>query len=238
MSKPKDPEPVKANPADKTAKSAKKSDNDNNNDTNNNNNPDKKPKPPKKKPAKKKPPQRRMMARMITEQSGRDLLELYQGNGQSLRNFVDSSKIIDRDLLVKMLKYENKVRLMKDNLIALENEALNTYENEDTNVDTVWVSDVIERIQRDVVKEFGYVSDIEIEYALNILRSASYMYTNDKDIMDAVYYLKYNKAKPIMFKVGDTYRDVKLLSKDNGSVMLSKLLDNERPNIVLAGSTT
>mmetsp|Transcript_50184 Transcript_50184/g.61566 ORF Transcript_50184/g.61566 Transcript_50184/m.61566 type:complete len:239 (-) Transcript_50184:472-1188(-) len=238
MSKPKDPEPVKANPADKTAKSAKKPDNDNNNDSNNNNNPDKKPKAPKKKPAKKKPPQRRMMARMITEQSGRDLLELYQGNGQLLRNFVDSSKIIDRDLLVKMLKYENKVRLMKDNLIALENEALNTYENEDTNVDTVWVSDVIERIQRDVVEEFGYVSDIEIEYALNVLRSASYMYPNDKDIMDAVYYLKYNKAKPIMFKVGDTYRDVKLLSKDNGSVMLSKLLDNERPNIVLAGSTT
>jgi len=170
----------------------------------------------------------RFAVMMMANQSGRNLFDMYSSN--KIRNKPD------KKLLLNMLKYENELRLSDEFMNDLENEALNTYEIPKYN--QIWVSNVIENMQIKVVKQFGFKSDKEIEYGLHILRCAGYYYKNDNDIMNAVYYLKYNRAKPMTFNIGDKYKNINLVTLNNKNISFSNLLNNERPNIILAGSVS
>ena len=169
-----------------------------------------------------------VVAMMITQQSGRNIFDMY-------KNIIINGKP-DKSLVLNMLKYENELRLSKEFINDLENEALNTYESKKSNNNKPWESNVIENMQIKVVKKFGFKTDEEIVLGLNILRSAGYYYNNDNDIMNSVYYLKYNRAKKFQFNIGDYYKNITLYKLNKNKILLNELLSNEKPNIILSGS--
>ena len=156
---------------------------------------------------------------------------------------------ITRDILLSMLKRENELRLSDKVLDMLEREVSIEHKNEnyyrdaeyndcncvyDASKNLVFTSQVIKNLQKQVISEFGYnINDKNIlNYCLEILHSALYLYPNDNEILNSVYYLKYNRAKQGNFKIGDKFLDIKSLLYYNKflnklkNISLSKIIEN------------
>eukprot|EP01084_Bolivina_argentea_P273651 466201_1 len=95
---------------------------------------------------------------MLTKQSGRLLTTPY--NYKMDMDMDMDSDIIDRNILIKMLKRENELRLKKESLNKLEIEAIKYYENQSINdISEPFISDVFDKIQEKVCEEFGFNKD-------------------------------------------------------------------------------
>ena len=89
---------------------------------------------------------------------------------------------ISRDKLISMLKYENELRLSEDWISKMEQEISNNIDSPLNGYMTSDISPIINELQVEVIKHFGYKLSSEIDQALKILRSAISMYPNDKEI--------------------------------------------------------
>ena len=220
-------------------------------------------------------------ALMVTLNSGRDLWMPHDPDPVKSK-CPKNVQAITRDKLLSMLKRENEIRLSDKTLRMLENEVttdvdadvndinistldedllLHTdlmYDNASSTSKLVFKSNVFENIQKQVIGEFGYNvnNEEELNYGLEMLRSASYLYPNDKDIMDSVYYLKYNRAREGELKIGDKYPNIEsLLFFNSGnnkfeSISLSNIVkmgnynndhnddSNDKPCVIISGSMT
>ncbi|ETO01289.1 hypothetical protein RFI_36155 [Reticulomyxa filosa] len=149
----------------------------------------------------------------------------------------ETCSAITRETLLKMLKRENEIRLGKEMLDCLEDES-SQYERtkklgESSN--EVFIPWSIETFQKKVVHEFGYKTDTEVTYALQMLRAARTLYPNDVEIKNAAFYLKYNRARRGELRVGDIYKDVPLLTCSQQEIRLSELVDR-KPTVVISGN--
>jgi hypothetical protein len=165
-----------------------------------------------------------------------------------------------------MLQRENELRLSDKVMELLENEATCVHVDDDKEYNkyiysdkaqsymdeannTFFLSKVFSDVQEQVMKEFGYY-DINnknlLNYGLEMLHSALYLYPNDKEIINSVYYLKYNRAKCGQFKIGDEIIDIKTLLRFNQyintfeSLSLSQIVsvNDAIPTVVISGSMT
>ena len=176
---------------------------------------------------------------MLHETSG---VDLYNNNTFD-RNTILSKKcqilLNSKEMLIDMLKYETELRL-SDKWIGYSQNEINQWLNTDalSSRKSVFDPQTPYLIQLDVAKHFGFNNDDDIKNAINIMRSARNLYSNDNDIINAANYLKFNRAKQTQFNIGSKFIDIKLKTLNNDNILLSNLLDNERPNIIISGSIT
>jgi len=132
--------------------------------------------------------------------------------------------------MIRMLKRECELRL------SFEYQTLFSIFTDDETT----VTQLIDMLQLQVVREFGY-NDV------NILRAAQTLFPGDKDIIDAAFYIKYNRCRQGDFKEGDIYEDVTLLQLDGSETTINSFfidtckrqsLRTDCPFIIVAGSIT
>ncbi|ETO22704.1 deiodinase [Reticulomyxa filosa] len=150
------------------------------------------------------------------------------------RECPETCEKITRDVLLQMLKRENELRLSKEALEEIEMESReydgNDNENESNKNkkehenEKVHIPMSIMKWQERVVREFGYESNDEVNYALQTLRSARRLYPNDMEIKDATYYLKYNRINRGTLGVGDEWKDVTLMTCNAQAKKLSDII--------------
>lgn len=150
--------------------------------------------------------------------------------------------MISKDKLLAMLKTENEYRLSP--------KWLNSMEEECNTMETVLSgksyndSPTIRKLQCEVVKQHGFdETEEDINYAIEILRSAKSLYPNDQQILNSANYLKYNRCKKNEFKIGqDKYKDVNNLYHIKFGLekgyKLSDILDNKKKNLLISLSMT
>jgi len=109
--------------------------------------------------------------------------------------------------------------LRRENELRISPETQKKYaESEKLSVND-WMGVTLE-LQRNLVREFGYVGDLKEEYGLQILRAAQTLYPNDPEIMNSVLYLKYNRARQGPLVAGEPAPDIPLATLDNDPVTL------------------
>jgi len=130
--------------------------------------------------------------------------------------------------MVAMLKLESSIRTSA--------EASQRFD--DLGGDQVAIHDMLTDIQQHVCDVFGYG-----EVGPIALQSARARFPDDGDIINAAFYLKYNRARQGTLKVGDGIPDVPLLNLNGSSTSLSEYYcrqckDASRPLVLVAGSRT
>jgi hypothetical protein len=125
----------------------------------------------------------------------------------------------DREILLKILAYENELRL--------------TTEVQDE----YWVSDyptgVTLKVQSQAVGMYGYSDPW-------IIPSAMYYYKDDKEMMNIPHYVKYNRSRQGRLVCGDTVPEIPLSSMNGCATSLRKLMEPHAtsPVVLVAGSYT
>jgi len=177
---------------------------------------------------------RHMGAMMLAYMNGRCNFNFYESEIERPEHCEE----ITREVLLKMLKRENEIRLSKEVLEIFEKEAC-AYENNEDSEKQVFIPLSIVQCQENVVKEFNYKSNDEITYALHMLRSARALFPNDLEIQNAAFYLKYNRACRGELQVGDVYKDVPLATCSQEERNLSDLLNTKKKmTVIISGSVT
>jgi len=184
-----------------------------------------------------------MMALMLATMNGRNNFDFY--TPLMKRDCPENCEEITREKLLKMLKRENEMRLSKEMLEILEKDACAFENNSDCcsnnntcNLEQVYIPWPIEECQEKVVKEFGYESEEEVKYALQMLRSARSLFPNDTEIQNATFYLKYNRACLGELKAGDMWKDLPLMTCGGEEKRLSELMNGNKTTVVISGSVT
>jgi len=138
-----------------------------------------------------------------------------------------------------MLKRENEMRLSKEMLEILEEEAC-AYETDKHTCgnNEVFVPWSIVKYQKKLVQEFGYKTNEEIDYALEMLRSARALFPNDSEIAISTFYLKYNRSCRGGMNVGDILKDVPLMTCGQEEIKLSEIMNKEKATVIISGSVT
>ena len=185
----------------------------------------------------------RHAALMLAVQSGMNLTQTYNfKHDTNINNNKEKNAEISKKLLLKMLKRENELRLSKEILEKYEIEATKYYDNNEIYKNNknqyVFISEVVNDLQKKVANEFGFVDENEENYAINYLRSAVALYPNDESIKNAANYLKYNSVKKFPFNVNDVYIDINLFNLNNNLIKFSSLIKENILNIIISGSIT
>jgi len=140
-------------------------------------------------------------ARMLFPTSGRVGFEPVVYNGPA----------IPKDVLVKMLRIENEIRLTEEVQDKLDQTII---------ADSDSYTEIIEGIQKTVLKQFGFEAD---QTNLTRYRAASSMYPDDAEIKNEAYYYKFNRSRQGNLKEGD--------SINLQSLSLYNLATNQHQNI-------
>jgi len=168
-------------------------------------------------PPNRKEKKRSYGARMLFPTSGRIGFDPIRYNGPK----------IDKPILKAMLSRENEIRLTET--------IQNLY---DTCVltDSEKYTEVTTNLQKQVLREFGFVDD---EQGLIMLRSALSMYPDDPELKTLVYYHKYNRSRQGDLKVGDKI-DMSSIhlanTAGNSCAELSSYAQPDLPLVLIAGS--
>ncbi|CAF1426902.1 unnamed protein product [Rotaria magnacalcarata] len=172
------------------------------------------PELPRYQPPRPRPPvlreERMMMCRMFFPTSG------HMG--------FDTVKLSDElppiETVREMILYETRLRL-SDSIQKLMDEY---------HTDEAAVTYVHDLVQQHVVKHFGYQD-------VNALRTALYRFPDDP-IIQAAFYVKYNKISQGVVQQNECARDVNLYNTDGQPTTLFSQISAGQPLIILAGSTT
>eukprot|EP01088_Endostelium_zonatum_P021562 TRINITY_DN85_c0_g3_i1.p1 TRINITY_DN85_c0_g3~~TRINITY_DN85_c0_g3_i1.p1 ORF type:complete len:210 (-),score=48.03 TRINITY_DN85_c0_g3_i1:655-1284(-) len=152
-------------------------------------------------PKKESKPAKRPGARMLFPTSGRVGFESVTYDGPAL----------PKDVLVNMLRRENEIRLTSTVQEQLDQTIV---------ADSDSYTEVIEGIQKSVLKQFGFEDN---ENNLTMYRAALSMFPDDSEVRNEAYYYKYNRSRQGNLKEGD--------SIDLQSLSLFNLSTNQHQNI-------
>tara|TARA_B100001093_G_scaffold480410_1_gene510254 strand:- start:346 stop:858 length:513 start_codon:yes stop_codon:yes gene_type:complete len=150
------------------------------------------------------------------------IIEKYKVKSKSLEG------TISKEMLLEMLQLEEKVRMS------------NSYINECTRIkDEIngWLR-LSGEIQSKVVDKFGYNNPMTNYIAVNSMRRAHIMYPDDSRFSEVSVYVRNNIATKGTFKIGDSIKDVQLVTLDKKLITLDSLLKNDKYNILIASSET
>ncbi len=138
-------------------------------------------------------------------------------------------KIPTKYQLLEMVKKEEKVRWSS------------WYQSECDRVkDQVngWLT-VSSQVQYQIVKDFGFDTDVESDIAVNHLRRARYLYPEEPLFQSIPVYVRNNLAKQIKYKNGDQIPNVPINSLDGSNQFnLFDILDKSKTNVIFGSSHT
>jgi hypothetical protein len=141
----------------------------------------------------------------------------------------------------KKLKIPNKYQLLE--MVKKEEEIRwsSWYQSECDQVkDKVngWL-DVSSQVQYQIVKDFGFDTEVESDIAVNHLRRARYLYPEELLFQSIPVYVRNNLAKQIKYKNGDQIPDVPINSLDGKNQFnLFDILDKTKTNVIFGSSHT
>jgi hypothetical protein len=162
--------------------------------------------------------------------------KLNRNNQKQTTNFV--IKKPSKDILIQMLQREEEIRLSAE------------YINKCTEVASEpngWLR-ISAEVQKQVAAEFGYISEIENDIAINQMRRAQYIYPDEPLFRTIPVYVRNNLAAKgkylpndivpdiILHHSNDTYAESESSSSDQ--ISLYQTFDNTRPNVLIASSHT
>jgi len=128
-----------------------------------------------------------------------------------------------------MLVRENELRLSDAVQTAFDQCAIS---------DSAKYTDVVEGVQKQVLREFGFSDD---GASLLMFRSALSMYPNDEEIKNLAYYYKYNRSRQGELYCGAEVDLSKITLKSldgTQSFQLSQFAVEGKPLVLIAGSIT
>jgi hypothetical protein len=134
-------------------------------------------------------------------------------------------KIPDKEILIKMILEEEKIRTSKE------------YQDRCTAVKDIpngWLQ-VTEDVQRQIVRDNGFLGEINEEIALNRLRRAQYIYP-DEPVFKTPVYVRNNKARKGDTKIGDRITNFKIFDSNREINLHDKLIPEY--NLILTSSHT
>ena len=129
----------------------------------------------------------------------------------------------------EMLTYEEKIKYSDE---MQEIYSKQYYENKNV-VNKLLNLDV--EIQRHVLETFGFSSnqtDLEEYWQIPSL------YKNNEDIVNSVFYIRYNIFEFEKIKLGEKIPNCRLINTEKQEITLNMLHNNDKPLVVLAGSLT
>lgn len=129
----------------------------------------------------------------------------------------------NKELLIKMLKYEDKLRLSKEYVDTC------TEVKEEVNG---WLR-ITKLIQKKVAYDFGYIDKFSNMVAVNYLRRAQYIYP---DLKNLSVYVRNNHAK-ILPKF-NIIPNLKLYDLSLNQINLDSLINNKKHNLLIGSSAT
>ena len=146
---------------------------------------------------------------------------------------------LDRSKILSILKREEEIRFSQEYLSKC---------SEVAHIPNAWL-DVTNNMQKELVKEFGYIDELTNTLAVNVIRKAQDIYPNDEEIKNSVVQFRENIASKGRYKVGDSlpqaclgkpslWKNISLHNLDNKEIDLFQLLDLNKTNIMLVGSHT
>lgn len=101
-----------------------------------------------------------------------------------------------------------------------------------------WLT-VSSQVQYQIVKDFGFDTDVESDIAVNHLRRARYLYPEEPLFQSIPVYVRNNLAKQIKYKNGDQIPNVPINSLDGSNQFnLFDILDKSKTNIIFGSSHT
>ena len=135
---------------------------------------------------------------------------------------------LDRNKILLMLQREEQIRFSQDYINKCSKVA---------NIPNAWL-EITDKMQKELVKEFGYFDKLSNTLAVNVLRKAMYIYPNDHEIKNSVVHFRENIAKQGTYNVGDLVKDINLHTINFHKTNLFSLLNQNKTNIMLVGSHT
>ena len=135
---------------------------------------------------------------------------------------------LNREIILTMLKREEEIRKSPEYITKCDLAS---------NITNKWL-EITDTMQKELVKEFGFVDILSNTLAVQILRSATLIYPDDLIIKNSVVHFRENIANKGNIKIGDDIKDISLHTLQSESINLLDILDSDKPNILLVGSHT
>jgi len=141
-----------------------------------------------------------------------------------------------KDILVKMLQREEDIRTSTEYITKCDEVASEP---------NGWLR-ISADVQKQVAAEFGFISEIENDIAVNQMRRAQYIYPDEPLFRTIPVYVRNNLANKGKYSANDKVPDIILhqlnkVSEDLQStdrINLYQTFDKNRPNILIASSHT
>jgi hypothetical protein len=137
-------------------------------------------------------------------------------------------KYPDKNQLILMLEREEKIRMSED------------YVNKCSDVKNEingWLR-ISEELQYEIVKEFGYTSEIEQHLAVNRMRRAQYIYPSEPLFKTISVYVRNNIANEGNLKENDVVPNLQIHTTNLENVNLHETFSKSKNNLLLCGSHT
>ena len=136
-----------------------------------------------------------------------------------------------------------KIPTEKDlELLIIEEEKIRSseeYRNECTKVKDIsngWL-EITKNIQEKLISDNGY-DGVSFHIVLNMLRTAQYLYPNNKIFKEVPVYVRENKANQGKYNIDDIMKHIDVYTINESKISTSEILSNEKLNIIFAGSHT
>lgn len=139
-----------------------------------------------------------------------------------------SLKLPTKEILLEMCKKEEEIRWSP------------WYQSECDRVkDEVngWLR-ISEQVQYQIVRDFGFKTDVESDIAVNQLRRARYIYPDEPEFQTIPVYVRNNRAKQCVFKEGEPVPNISISLLSGDQISLYNILDKNKPNVLIGSSHT
>lgn len=137
-------------------------------------------------------------------------------------------KYPDESTLVKMV-YEEEKRRWSEEYVAECNRVVDIPDG--------WL-DVTNQLQRDVVRSFGFDTEIETDFAVSALRRAHIDYPQNRIFREVPLQVRNNKARRGEREVGDIVPDFDVYDLDGKQCRLYDLMTLDKPTVLIMSSGT
>jgi hypothetical protein len=153
---------------------------------------------------------------------------------QSLSN-INTNIIIkkpSKEILIQMLQKEESIRFSPEYIAKC---------TEVASEPNGWLR-ISADVQKQIASEFGYISEIENDIAINHMRRAQYIYPDEPLFKTISVYVRNNLATKGNYLANDIVPDITLHQMENSpesdKINLYQTFDKLRPNILIASSHT
>jgi hypothetical protein len=133
-----------------------------------------------------------------------------------------------REKLIQMLKDEEEIR-MGEEYIRMCDAAKDEVNG--------WLR-ISEEVQYAVAKKHGYVKGVELDFAVNRMRTAQYIYPNEPLFKTIPVYVRNNVAREGDYKKGDIVPHIMIHDENKTQITLHSLFSKDKVNLLMASSHT